>query len=97
MIALNTRTADRFTPPPGPEKGYPATPRKRMRFFDAYDRDHATKPIDQICLDEKVGESTGRYWLRQPCAIHVTCTKIVLLHSQSAPLISQQTSKELYF
>jgi hypothetical protein len=64
-MAPNTRAKDRFTPPPGPEKGYPATTRKRMRFFDAYDRDHATKPVSQICLDEEVKESTGRYWLRQ--------------------------------
>ena len=65
IMAPNTRAEDRFTPPPGPEKGFPATTRKRTRFFNAYDRDHATKSFRQLCVDEDVGESTGRYWLRQ--------------------------------
>ena len=64
-MAPNTRAKDRFTPPPKPEKGYPATTRKRMRFFDAYDRDHTTKPVSQICRDEEVEDSTSRYWLSQ--------------------------------
>jgi transposase len=61
----NTRAIDRFTPPLAPEKGFPATTRKRTRFFNAYDRDHTTKSMRQLCLDKGVGESTGRYWLRQ--------------------------------
>ena len=61
----NTRAKDRFTPPPGPEKGRPATTRKRTRFFNAYDRDHTDKSFRQLCRDKEVDKGTGRYWLRQ--------------------------------
>ena len=36
-----------------------------MHFFDAYNCNYTTKLVSQICLDEEVEESTGRYWLRQ--------------------------------
>jgi hypothetical protein len=64
-MAPNTRTADRFTPPPAPAKGFPATTRKRTRFFNIYDRDYDNISFRQLCRNEDVDEGTGRYWLRQ--------------------------------
>ncbi|KAH7370668.1 hypothetical protein BKA65DRAFT_488999 [Rhexocercosporidium sp. MPI-PUGE-AT-0058] len=63
--APRTRGNDRFTPPPEPDHGFPASTRKRTRFFNAFDRDHDSKSFRQICRDEHVKPTTGLRWKRQ--------------------------------
>ncbi|KAG9236379.1 hypothetical protein BJ875DRAFT_230041 [Amylocarpus encephaloides] len=64
-MAPRTRANDRFTPPPDPSYHCPASTRKRIRFFDAFDRNRNLKSFRQICRDEGVNHCTGLRWKRQ--------------------------------
>ena len=60
-----TRANQRFTPPPSPGTDEEATTRKRTRFFEAYDRDCPKLSFRELCRQQKIGESKGRYWKGQ--------------------------------
>ncbi|KUJ09673.1 uncharacterized protein LY89DRAFT_724098 [Mollisia scopiformis] len=65
LTAPRTRANDRLTPPPDPAYNYPASTRKRTRFYDAYDKQHHLKSFRQLYRDEGVDHTTGLRWKRQ--------------------------------
>ena len=64
-IAPSTRANQRLTPPLSRPPGFPATTRRRMRFFDAFDRDSSTKSHRQIARENDIPWTTAYRWMRQ--------------------------------
>lgn len=64
-MGRQTRSGYRQTTPVGQIEGKEADTTKRTRFYDAFDTKVTGQSLRALCKHHHIGESTGRYWLRQ--------------------------------
>ena len=62
-MALITRSQRPETPPLTRKLTGDKSSQKRIRFFDAFDREHEVKTLTQIASDCDINQSIGMRWL----------------------------------